>query len=293
MARRYDEMGDYTWHDTYISQMPYPGYLLNPGDMFQVDPERVLFATGAPKTRDQVKVGRGLKKQHRVNNRAHVQSRIARQKKIAEAQQKFEAAPADSPKPSLSPATEEQQREKLRSQFKDLQSQIQIILSNNKTPPSGKRKGALRKLHREVRVVLGKSKKTELEELKTLHSDLSYQLTFSNKLPDLETSDPDTSSPQPTPVPEITKADHEALAAAIARARENPIDESKPYATPWTPRPYMSAFAFIPRYLEVNHKICSAVYLRHPVARPGLAEVPTPFPENVLQLAHNWYLRRR
>ena len=29
--------------------MQYPGYLLNPGDMFQVDPDRVLFATGARK----------------------------------------------------------------------------------------------------------------------------------------------------------------------------------------------------------------------------------------------------
>lgn len=67
----------------------------------------------------------------------------------------------------------------------------------------------------------------------------------------------------------------------------------KPYATPWTPRPYMSAFAFIPRYLEVHHAICSAVYLRHPVARPGFSEVPSPFPESALQLAHNWYLRRR
>ena len=29
-------------------------------------------------------------------------------------------------------------------------------------------------------------------------------------------------------------------------------DTSKPYATPWRPRAYMSAFAFIPRYLEVS-----------------------------------------
>lgn len=62
---------------------------------------------------------------------------------------------------------------------------------------------------------------------------------------------------------------------------------------PWRPRPYMSAFAFIPRYLEVNQNVCSAVYLRHPVVRPGLAEVPTPFPEGLNQLAFNWYLRRR
>lgn len=31
--------------------MIYPGYALNPGDMFQVEPSSVMFATGAPKTR--------------------------------------------------------------------------------------------------------------------------------------------------------------------------------------------------------------------------------------------------
>jgi ribosomal protein S4 len=71
--------------------------------------------------------------------------------------------------------------------------------------------------------------------------------------------------------------------AAIARTPQGP----------WRPRPLMPAFAFIPRYLEVNQNVCSAVYLRHPVARPGLAEVPTPFPESLSQLAFNWYLRRR
>jgi hypothetical protein len=83
------------------------------------------------------------------------------------------------------------------------------------------------------------------------------------------------------------------LQQALQRARENPVDASKPYATPWRPRDYMSAFAFIPRYLEVNQNVCSAVYLRHPVARPGLAEVPTPLSAETMGLAFNWYLRRR
>lgn len=62
---------------------------------------------------------------------------------------------------------------------------------------------------------------------------------------------------------------------------------------PWESKNYMSAFAFIPRYLEVNQNVCSAVYLRHPVARPGLAEVPSPFGEETQTLAFQWYLRRR
>lgn len=68
---------------------------------------------------------------------------------------------------------------------------------------------------------------------------------------------------------------------------------SKTYPLPWRPKPFMSAFAFIPRYLEVRQNICAGVYLRHPVARPGLSEVPSPFPMETMQLAYNWYLRRR
>ncbi|KAF3918604.1 hypothetical protein AA313_de0202836 [Arthrobotrys entomopaga] len=61
----------------------------------------------------------------------------------------------------------------------------------------------------------------------------------------------------------------------------------------WQPRRFMNLFAFIPRYLEVNHNICHAVYLRHPVARSGSAEIPNPFNNETMQLAYNWYLRRR
>lgn len=82
------------------------------------------------------------------------------------------------------------------------------------------------------------------------------------------------------------------LADFVRQDEENPYDPSKSYLTPWQPREYMSAFAFIPRYLEVNHDICAAVYLRHPVAKKGMAEVPTPFSYMTNQLAHNWYLQR-
>jgi len=85
----------------------------------------------------------------------------------------------------------------------------------------------------------------------------------------------------------------ERMAEHLQEEDDNPYDRSKPYFTPWRPRQFMSAFAFIPSYLEVNQNICSAIYLRHPVARKGSAEVPTPFNPNINQLAFNWYLRRR
>lgn len=91
---------------------------------------------------------------------------------------------------------------------------------------------------------------------------------------------------------DMTKDEMRNLARMLKQESENPVDDSKPYATPWQPRRYMSAFAFIPRYLEVNPNICAAVYLRHPVAKKGLGEVPTPFPYLTNQLAHNWYLGR-
>ena len=59
------------------------------------------------------------------------------------------------------------------------------------------------------------------------------------------------------------------------------------------PKPFMAPFAFIPNYLEVSHLTCSAVYLSHPVAQPGLAEVPSPFPAEVHNLAYSFYIRSR
>jgi hypothetical protein len=82
------------------------------------------------------------------------------------------------------------------------------------------------------------------------------------------------------------------LGELLSKDSVNPTDETKPYITPWEPRPYMKPFAFIPRYLEVNHNICAAIYMRHPVVRKGSAEVPTPFGYVTNQLAHNWYVQR-
>ncbi|KIM76934.1 hypothetical protein PILCRDRAFT_825945 [Piloderma croceum F 1598] len=47
--------------------------------------------------------------------------------------------------------------------------------------------------------------------------------------------------------------------------------------TPFTLPDYASPFLFIPAYIEVAFQICSAVYVRHPTARPGYSEIPTPY----------------
>lgn len=68
-------------------------------------------------------------------------------------------------------------------------------------------------------------------------------------------------------------------------------DPSKPYFTPWKPRPFLSPFAILPHHIEVSFKTCHAVYLRDPVARPGQSEVISPFGMPVHERAYMYYVR--
>jgi hypothetical protein len=54
---------------------------------------------------------------------------------------------------------------------------------------------------------------------------------------------------------------------------------------------YASPFVFIPAYMEVSFGTCSGIYVRHPSARPGYSEIPTPFDADgeVIRLAWEWY----
>jgi len=58
---------------------------------------------------------------------------------------------------------------------------------------------------------------------------------------------------------------------------------------------YAAPFIFIPAYLEVSFPTCSTIYLRHPTARPGYSEVPTPYDADgeVVRLAWEWYAKVR
>jgi hypothetical protein len=65
--------------------------------------------------------------------------------------------------------------------------------------------------------------------------------------------------------------------------------------TPFNLPAYASPFIFIPAYLEVSFATCSVVYVRHPTARPGYSEVPTPYDADgeVVRLAWEWYSKVR
>jgi ribosomal protein S4 len=309
MARRYGAgiFGKPTTEADIVPQMIYPGYLLNPGDMFQVEPERVLFATGAPKDAKERRVGRHIRRKAKEEKDNAVESGEDVQEQASE----VASAPAAASGAAQESASVEETGD-AESKRKSSKVELKYILDKAKTilnekdkndGLSAKRKQELRAFTASVRKAIGQINKKAVGSLGSTVSNLDDELA--TLLSNLSISKPSQSTAKPAASPSpaeesesseteiISKEDRQALYAALKEARENPIDPTKPYATPWRPRPYMSAFAFIPRYLEVNQNICSAVYLRHPVVRPKLAEVPTPFSYETSQLAFAWYLRRR
>ena len=277
--------------------MRHPSYLLNPGDLFQVDPDRVMYATGAPKTAFERREARQLKA------------------KNDEAEGEAETEQAEA-KPEVT------EKESAKDTLRALMSQAKTIMSTDKEILPAKRKQELRGFQKAVRRVLSRSDTSTVltDNLEAQFSQLTLLLNAkrAEKKPaqesGKETQDkktaaaPTKSGDTPSALSEafqaaaeggevdtseLTDEEFEILRRALTQMRDNPIDHTKPYATPWRPRDYMSPFAFIPRYLEVNQNICAAVYLRHPVARPGSAEVPTPFGESISTPAYGWYLKRR
>ncbi len=310
--------------------MIYPGYLLNPGDMFQVDPERVMFATGMPKASDVI-----------IES---AEGDVEASGEDAETAAAEEEEREDTDKAEAERDEDADVEEDPRQVLKNLLAQSKTILASPREALGAKRKQDFRAFQKAVKRTLSKSQSTTIltDSLEAQFLELQNQLNISRKDPSLPSdqkpkaavpeSDSITNSAQSgiteafdavnlehtdqvdaasrsadqnreaaapvdpsAPIDTTGLSDREIqnLKDALALLQDNPVDPSKPYATPWQPRDYMSAFAFIPRYLEVNQNICAAVYLRHPVARPGLAEVPTPFNEGTGASAFAWYLRRR
>lgn len=263
--------------------MIYPGYQLNPGDMFQVEPDRVLYATGAPKDKFERRAGRRIR---------------AKSSKKASTDEGSEDAEPQTPKSTPSPGPTS--RDKTPKEIMhSLLTQAKELLATPSTSLTAKRKQDLRAFQKSVKRTIGRPQALTAT---SLDSQLAEIVTRMNAAP---VTGPVSPSAPTSEIPQLSTPELQAEAAtldptqlktlrdALKDARENPVDPSKPYATPWRPREWMSAFAFVPRYLEVHQRVCAAVYLRHPVARPGLAEVPTPYGLEVSTLAHNWYLRRR
>ncbi|GAB7354606.1 hypothetical protein MBLNU459_g5045t1 [Dothideomycetes sp. NU459] len=302
-------------------KMIYPGYLLNPGDMFSVEPERVLYATGARKfNKHSPETLQGRSRTEEAELEQVVDDDAEDLLDGADEAGEASTAKADKISDTSDTTRSETAAEDPKVALKSLMARAKSIMADSKDHISGKRKQELRDFSRSVKKTLSQIRGTKVgastplnetidaleETLKSISSKVPSSTPQTPTEPEAELSSSLSSPSSPSTTPSNpqaqdagkedayrTRKDAELLHAALVRAQENPVDARKPYATPWRPREFMSAFAFIPRYLEVNQKICSAIYLRHPVARPGLAEVPTPFSGETMALAFNWYLRRR
>jgi len=314
-------------------KMIYPGYQLNPGDMFSVDPERVMFATGAHKhkashsdsRRAVLEMGSDVFRK-RNDNMRRLEKHLNKSGEEGATEASSEDAAAEpvetvkiaktakatEPEPA---AVEKMDHSKARIELRKLVSKTRNLLDDAKKDLSAAKLQQLRAFNRKVRTIMSALRnETEADFDDTVDGLETSLEKILGGVPEeflpkgaakveattpeqSATSKPASSNPQ-TQTKDFkdeykARKDAERLAEALELVKQNPIDAAKPYATPWQPRDFMSAFAFIPRYLEVNQNICSAVYLRHPVARPGLAEIPTPFSTETMTLGFNWYLRRR
>lgn len=84
-------------------------------------------------------------------------------------------------------------------------------------------------------------------------------------------------------------------AAAPAESKKTSAKQSPPEQTAWFTLPaYAAPHLFIPAYLETNFNTCSAVYVRHPTARPGYSEIPSPYDADgdVMNMAWEWFKKK-
>lgn len=291
--------------------MIYPGYLLNPGDMFQVDPERVLYATGAFKERFSQRARRAVKREQQ-RQKAKAQKQIEEASAEKDPEEPAESAnstalvPLQEPKQedSLEGQTDSMLRKKINKKKNEALKKVKHFYNHGVAIKalSAKRKQDIRALIKEIKTICDKFPVSEFSTLDSKLAPLLAQVEDPQETrvfrapeePESEDSEPNAYRVGRTAeLDAYEKGQRARIIQRMEELRENPHDPSKPYATPWQPRPYMAPFVFIPRYLEVNQKVCAAVYLRHPQARPGLSEVPSPFGPETQQLAFTWYLRRK
>ncbi|KAK9436827.1 30S ribosomal subunit S4 [Metarhizium brunneum] len=338
-------------------KMIHPSYQLNPGDMFQVDIDKVMYGTGQQKaTQGNKRLVENLDSRKQkadafyqaAIDKAAANARMVASTSEAAAEAEKPAAEAvsaeesveDQPEsagesvsgPGLESLTPEESWRLNNRALKFLLKDVKKILKNNPKDLSAKEKKQLRLFRADAKRFLSQPEDSALD-VQELIEELQLQmkshelmresfekLTIAPVSPDATAETPAAeASGQQTEhnrqrqvdkgldglseeqkekavrimgESQLSREEMRKLARLLQYDEENPIDDSKPYATPWRPRPFMSAFAFIPRYLEVNPNICAAVYLRHPVARKGMGEVPTPFSYLTNQLTHNWYLER-
>lgn len=307
--------------------MIYPSYMLNPGDMFQVDPESVLLCTGTVPGRR-----RGKRRLYQNEQGMFASGSFQHLTKSGKAVPSRAESGAQQPDPATTVATspnanqelmadeEEKVAETAEEELTEEEAAVEDddpAAATKKTilflraqsidleahPPkgkklSGKQKQELRLFRKTLKSFLSKARTMETSAIEDLQQQWS---TMSERIEDVKGAAP-TASEDAAKHDEANPGPSAPPPPGMTQTPTTPDGDSVPIGPDgspvsigpqWTPKIYMSAFAFIPRYLEVNHSIMAAVYLRHPVCKPGFAEVPTPFHPETGQLTFNWYLRRR
>ena len=278
--------------------MRYPGYQLNPGDMFMVEPERVMHATGKSKDSKERRATRVQRARSSKQKAEPAASEAAGEQGTEDTKALSENPEIPEPAQDPAVAAEAARKAKVKA-LQELVAQAKEIIASPTVTLSAKRKQELRAFQRKVRSTISRPNSSLEADLKDQLAEINSRISpKARPSPTKASAAMQDVSHLSSPalrdeLQDLSPAQLQIFREALIDAQENPIDLTKSYATPWQPRDYMSAFAFIPRYLEVHPKICAAVYVRHPVARPGLAEVPSPFNSETLALTHSWYLRRR
>ncbi|KAG6888030.1 hypothetical protein C0995_010995 [Termitomyces sp. Mi166 len=92
-----------------------------------------------------------------------------------------------------------------------------------------------------------------------------------------------------------TAAELAVINAALGKEAPAPTSKPQYNLTPFYLPHFASPWLFIPAYIEPNFATCSAIYVRHPTARPGYSEIPTPYDADgeVVRFAWEWYVERR
>ncbi len=108
-----------------------------------------------------------------------------------------------------------------------------------------------------------------------------------------DTKDGGKASRRPKSEPEEASPDTPA-----EKVDEGDLPEKASYLqtlTPFNLPPFAAPWLFIPAYIEVSFATCSAIYVRHPTARPNYSEIPSPYDADgdLMRLAWEWYVKRR
>jgi ribosomal protein S4 len=272
--------------------MIHPGYLLNPGDMFSVDVDTVLWATGRRKgQKTEETTAYTEAKEAAVELEASEENE---RNTVIETQEEEITEDEESDLVIEDEADDTADIRERKASIKAARRIIDDILK--KVDPSPKQKQKLRDMRKQTRLLSKNVKSPESDKhITDFEHNLESLLTSIDRSisgPELESSS--SSSLNSTEQFADNKNgsfgdDHISTLAKIY----SEVLPDKSYEQPWVPRDWMAPFAYVPRYLEVNYTVCSAVYIRHPVARPGMSEIPSPFNMETGSLAHNWYLRRR